>query len=104
MIYNFNITPSRQERNKDDVFLRFFCVLKAYANDTIPDAPPYRESRRMYRRLCYIPLPQNRKFTGRGEVLQCLQKKLFEQPDCQKLAVVGLGGVGKTSVALRFAY
>ncbi|RYP43653.1 hypothetical protein DL768_009806 [Monosporascus sp. mg162] len=52
----------------------------------------------------YIPLPRNRHFTGRDAVLDRLQERLFIRKECQKLAVVGLGGVGKTQVALKFAY
>ncbi|RYP57635.1 hypothetical protein DL769_009356 [Monosporascus sp. CRB-8-3] len=51
----------------------------------------------------YIPLPKNRRFTGRNTILETLKTKLFIQ-NCQKLAVVGLGGVGKTQVALQLAY
>jgi tetratricopeptide (TPR) repeat protein len=55
--------------------------------------------------VCHvIPFPQNRKFVGRGEQLLALQQKLFIQSDSQRIALVGLGGVGKTQVALQFAY
>ncbi|KAI1740902.1 hypothetical protein F4680DRAFT_418071 [Xylaria scruposa] len=52
----------------------------------------------------YIPLSRNRRFTGRDSILGELKDKLFIGKECQKLAVVGLGGVGKTQVALQLAY
>ncbi|KAH8745286.1 P-loop containing nucleoside triphosphate hydrolase protein, partial [Diaporthe sp. PMI_573] len=51
-----------------------------------------------------IPFPRNHYFVGRDTVLQDLRQKLFIQPECQKLAIVGLGGVGKTQVVLQFAF
>ncbi|KAI1118919.1 hypothetical protein F5Y14DRAFT_438398 [Nemania sp. NC0429] len=52
----------------------------------------------------YLPMPKNRRFTGRDAALGELQNRLFISKECQKLAVVGLGGVGKTQVVLQFAY
>lgn len=52
----------------------------------------------------YIPLPKNRRFTGRDSTLHKLKNTLFIEKKSQKLAVVGLGGVGKTQVALELAF
>ncbi|CAH0026249.1 unnamed protein product [Clonostachys rhizophaga] len=54
--------------------------------------------------IYYLPFTANRKFTGRESVLQAIQKKLFSDPPCQRIALDGLGGVGKTQVALQFAH
>ncbi|KAF1730668.1 Regulatory protein AfsR [Beauveria bassiana] len=54
---------------------------------------------------CYhIQLAKNPRFTGRTFVLNKLEKKFFSNDCSQKVALVGLGGVGKTQVALHFAY
>ena len=52
----------------------------------------------------YLPLSRNAKFVGRHEQLNTLKEKLFIDSYCQKVAIVGLGGVGKTQIALEFAY
>ncbi|KAI1826668.1 acyl transferase/acyl hydrolase/lysophospholipase [Xylaria intraflava] len=52
----------------------------------------------------YIPLPRNTYFVGRAETLQRLTQKILTPGDHQRLALYGLGGVGKTQVALRIAY
>ncbi|KAI8630073.1 TPR-like protein [Xylariaceae sp. FL1651] len=55
-------------------------------------------------RYSYIPFAKNKRFTGRDDILDAVKKRLFTQEDCRTLAVVGLGGVGKTQVALQLAY
>ena len=52
----------------------------------------------------YIPFARNLRFVGRSETLVKLQQMLFTQKTCRTAAVVGLGGVGKTQVALQLAY
>jgi hypothetical protein len=52
----------------------------------------------------YIPFPKNDQFIGRQRALETLHPKLFIARDCPRLAVVGLGGIGKTQVVLSFAY
>ncbi|KAJ5166392.1 uncharacterized protein N7482_005173 [Penicillium canariense] len=51
-----------------------------------------------------IPSLANRHFTGRESTLEKLQQMLFVQASSQKLALFGLGGVGKTQVALQFTH
>ncbi|KAJ5938174.1 hypothetical protein N7454_004516 [Penicillium verhagenii] len=50
-----------------------------------------------------IPSLENRDFTGRESTLDELKEKLFLEPSTKKLALFGLGGIGKTQVALQLA-
>ena len=52
---------------------------------------------------CYIPLSRNRHWIERRAPLDALKKKFFAE-ECRVAALVGLGGTGKTQIALRFAY
>jgi tetratricopeptide (TPR) repeat protein len=52
----------------------------------------------------YIPFLKNPYFVGRRDELNVLQQKLLVDQDCQKMSMAGLGGTGKTQVALQFAY
>jgi tetratricopeptide (TPR) repeat protein len=54
--------------------------------------------------LAYLPFSRNYNFIGRTDEIDALERKLFPKQGCQRVAVVGLGGVGKTQVALQFAY
>ena len=52
----------------------------------------------------YIPFLRSPHFVGRSNTLDTLQQRLFTHKTSRKAAVVGLGGVGKTQVALQLAY
>ena len=54
--------------------------------------------------LYYIPFSRNAHFVGRRDQLDALKEKLFIDSHCQNIAIVGLGGVGKTQIALELAY
>ena len=47
-----------------------------------------------------VPLERNPHFTGRGLELAWLEEKLFSENRTAKLAITGLGGVGKTQLVL----
>lgn len=51
----------------------------------------------------YLPLEENEHFVRRTKILDALDKKLFHQRR-REVALVGLGGTGKTQIALQFAY
>ncbi|KAH6646194.1 hypothetical protein BKA67DRAFT_525928 [Truncatella angustata] len=78
----------------------------AYGKAVLDEIPPNDSGRSdPPHQSCYhIQLAKNPRFTGRAAVLDILEEKLFGQEPCQRTALVGLGGVGKTQIALYFAY
>ncbi|KAK8017131.1 hypothetical protein PG991_008207 [Apiospora marii] len=55
-------------------------------------------------RVVMLPFLRNLNFTGRETILKALEESMFVSQTCRTLAIVGLGGVGKTQVVLQFAY
>jgi hypothetical protein len=55
--------------------------------------------------VCWsVPFDRNPRFVGRSTLLAELEAKLAPAGPFKKMAVVGLGGVGKTQIALELAY
>ncbi|KAI1670785.1 HET-domain-containing protein [Pyrenophora tritici-repentis] len=76
---------------------------KAIAEDSQELSQP-TASPAVHKPSYYIPFPKNRYFVGRREELEILNQTLLGGTGCQKMSIVGLGGAGKTQLALRFAY
>ncbi len=57
-------------------------------------------------RVWNIPYQPNPNFTGRSELLAELDRTLTDTPICglTRIAIYGLGGVGKTQLAVEYAY
>ena len=54
-----------------------------------------------------VPFEQNPWFTGRKEFLEILKEKLFDQTPKKynhRIALYGMGGIGKTQTALEYVY
>jgi tetratricopeptide (TPR) repeat protein len=66
----------------------------------VPKSQPSRQTHYL------IPSLKNPNFIGREELLEALKDRLFMQEDTgyRTLALLGLGGIGKTQVALQLAH
>ena len=56
---------------------------------------------------CALPVARNERFFGRRDILDDIDERLQGHGDSQglkSLAIHGLGGVGKTQIALEYAY
>ncbi|KIV99022.1 uncharacterized protein PV09_09249 [Verruconis gallopava] len=51
-----------------------------------------------------VPFSRNSQFTGRESELTTLQKTLFVEGQTTRIAITGIGGIGKTQLALEMAY
>jgi hypothetical protein len=70
----------------------------------IPQSAQHHSAIRVTNPTYYIPFPKNRYFVGRRNELDVLEQRLIADRDCHKMSIVGLSGIGKTQVALQFAY
>ncbi|WZH49653.1 nucleoside phosphorylase domain-containing protein [Fusarium acuminatum] len=51
-----------------------------------------------------VPYPENKHFIGRQNILEALQRELDPGNSPNVVALYGLGGIGKTQIALKYAY
>ncbi|KFY32215.1 hypothetical protein V493_00408, partial [Pseudogymnoascus sp. VKM F-4281 (FW-2241)] len=61
------------------------------------------DSNAIYKPSYHLPFLKNKRFVGRATILETLEKMLFVE-NSEVVALVGLGGIGKTQVALQLAY
>ncbi|KAN0070706.1 hypothetical protein V8E54_010871 [Elaphomyces granulatus] len=65
----------------------------------------FRKSQTSQNGCWMVPFKRNRRFLGRHiEIVELEQKILNNNDQVQKMAITGLGGVGKTQIALEIAY
>src|SRR5579862_5269146 len=57
-----------------------------------------------HKNFCNIPFLRNTQFVGQSSHLDKLERLLFSEERKPKIAITGLGGIGKTQIALELAY
>ncbi|KAL4755150.1 hypothetical protein BDW72DRAFT_55081 [Aspergillus terricola var. indicus] len=55
-------------------------------------------------RICMIPFPRNQAFVGRAPILDQLKSQVLPVGTTSRLVLYGLGGVGKSHIAIEFAH
>jgi tetratricopeptide (TPR) repeat protein len=91
--------------------------LKKAAEDRIRQEIDRGGSAPWFKAIFDVPFPKNKFFTGREETLRCLAAQLrvggkaalgqadpSELPQSTRAAISGLGGIGKTQIAVEFAH
>ncbi|TPX14110.1 uncharacterized protein E0L32_000504 [Thyridium curvatum] len=90
-------------RSQDRALQEFVDKLDQTSIPPVPSTPESTKQSRPTSSAYHFPFPRNRRFVGREQVLAELQDRLFAlHTPC--VSLVGLGGVGKTQVALELAY
>jgi tetratricopeptide (TPR) repeat protein/nucleoside phosphorylase len=99
------------DANKNDLYHNYaalisamyvLCFIEEYvSNETMPGRPV--DGSQVYAPLWNVPFLRNPLFTGREEVLSLLQER-FINSISQAQALCGLGGIGKTQIAIEYIY
>ncbi|KAI2885598.1 hypothetical protein CBS13152_7503 [Aspergillus niger] len=78
----------------------------AYAKALLSVVPTYyrKESRDLKQPVWMVPLRRNPRFAGREDEITRIEGLFMQQNGPSKVAICGLGGVGKTQIALELAY
>ncbi|GFF31666.1 hypothetical protein IFM46972_03300 [Aspergillus udagawae] len=79
----------------------------AYAKALLSQVPTLysgKESGASKRSVWMVPFRKNSRFVGREEEISKIEGLIMQQDSPSKIAICGLGGVGKTQIALELAY
>ncbi|KAJ0421164.1 hypothetical protein BJY00DRAFT_112332 [Aspergillus carlsbadensis] len=76
----------------------------AYAKALLKVAPLYRNERQVGTRHWMVPFSRNAAFVGREGHIAGLEEAVLRSANMRKTAICGLGGIGKTQIALELAY
>lgn len=81
---------------------------KAFLRHWVPSSSAHtvaeKSDREGRQSVHHIPFPKNRHFVERTGIIEKLRRMLFKESKDQQVALVSLGGMGKTQIALHLAY
>ncbi|KAM3562111.1 hypothetical protein MY1884_002017 [Beauveria asiatica] len=103
--YNLQKFPGPSDagyRAVEDALLRLATGAREYLKKCSAGSQEHRKQRHFL-----VPFGRNEAFVGRDVVLDALRKRIpptAHPNDCQRTALEGLGGIGKTQIALEAAY
>jgi tetratricopeptide (TPR) repeat protein len=100
--------PIAGRRDKDDAFAKIAETLRnviAEISGKLPSEPAPSGGNHASTTWWKVPYPQNAFFTGRSSILERLHTAfLARKTDIFVQTLTGLGGIGKTQIALEYAY
>ncbi|OJJ08851.1 hypothetical protein ASPVEDRAFT_145102 [Aspergillus versicolor CBS 583.65] len=76
----------------------------AYTKTLLQVVPVRRDESRARKGHWMVPFSRNKIFVGRDNYIATLEESVLSPGEAQKIAICGLGGIGKTQVALELAY
>ena len=81
-------------------------ILKHFLRSYVPENEPIHEisSSLSKQPVFCVPFQDNPDFVGRADILGAVKDRLFTDSPCRKVVLVGLGGIGKSQIALNVAY
>ncbi|KAJ4211786.1 hypothetical protein NW759_012074 [Fusarium solani] len=91
-VKNLNMKQKRVKRELAEKTQAYDIAIQSAANGPLP--PP---------KYC-LPFTKNKRFVGRETILKKLSDAFLDEEPCKRVALAGLGGVGKTQTALEFAF
>ncbi|KAH7308385.1 hypothetical protein B0I35DRAFT_471069, partial [Stachybotrys elegans] len=75
-----------------------------FARELLSKIPPSTVAFMGGKTVHFIPFRKNTNFTGRADIIERIEQLLSPSPEGSRVALVGLGGMGKTQIALHIAY
>ncbi|KAL5318896.1 hypothetical protein ACEPPN_013964 [Leptodophora sp. 'Broadleaf-Isolate-01'] len=91
--------PTIYGEGKDAALKRLEMTVKGFSNDS-SEPKDLKDNSVSF----IVPFDRNRNFTGRGRQLAEVEVKLFAGGQTTKVAITGLGGIGKTQLVLEIVY